>query len=285
MKQYLDVARDYTDALTDLYDVAECRQLFLMAYTFITGKKAVAYSLESSAPVDGPLQQRFAALLRELQMGRPIQHLIGEADFFGLRFLVNEHTLIPRSETEELVDWIIKDQRHRPSLSVLDVGTGSGCIALAIAKHLPQAQVHALDVSSQALAVARDNAKRLSLSVNFIEADVLEWDAFMQPQQRYDIIVSNPPYITPQEQQDMHVNVLRYEPHTALFVEEHSPLLFYDAVADLGRQHLTADGALYFEINQYLGPQTQDLLVKKGYQHVALRQDLNQVDRMIKAQR
>lgn len=283
MKHFKDVAYTYQDTLSTLYPPTETKQLFLMAYAFVTGKNSTHYMLNSTNEITETSLQQFLSILEELRTGRPIQHILGKADFYGLHLSVNEHTLIPRPETEELVEWIVREHQHHEQLSILDVGTGSGCIALALKKHLPQAQVYAIDLQGEAIEVARTNAANLNLSVNFIQADILEWDSFMQKNQRYDVIVSNPPYITPNEKKDMHSNVLLFEPHNALFVEAQAPLLFYDVIAEMGKKHLLPQGSLYFEINQYLSSETSELLRKKGYKQVALRQDLNGVDRMIKA--
>ncbi len=282
MKDYQSLANDYIAQLSSLYGATESKSLFLMVYSFLTQKKALQFSLTSNDRVDEPIVLQFASILNELKTGKPIQHILGEADFFGFRFKVNEHTLIPRPETEELVDWIINDQQHSGPITILDIGTGSGCIALSLARHLPQALVYAIDISAEALAVARENAARLAVDVRFVQADILEWEYILQTDQRFDIIVSNPPYITPKEQDAMHSNVLRFEPHSALFVEEHAPLLFYDAISSLGKHHLHPSGTLYFEINQYLGVETKALLHKKGYAQLQLRQDLHGADRMLK---
>lgn len=284
MKTFRDVAQTYQEVLSTLYSDGEARQLFLMAYTSVTGKNRSHYLLNSDKVVDVELQ-KFQDILTKLQTGRPIQQVIGVTDFYTMQLQVNEHTLIPRPETEELVEWIVSEHKERASLSILDVGTGSGCIALALKKHLPQAQVDAVELHAEAIAVARANATNLGLSVNFIHADILEWDSFIGKGEQYDIIVSNPPYITPAEQAAMHDNVLLFEPHSALFVEEHAPLLFYATIADMGMHHLSPNGALYFEINQYLSQDTRDLLKKKEYRQTDLRQDLNRVDRMLKARR
>ncbi|KGE13255.1 peptide chain release factor N(5)-glutamine methyltransferase [Sphingobacterium deserti] len=281
MKDYKALAEHYAESLSSLYDREESKQLFLMAYSFVTKKKAIQFVLENKQEVNEEAYQQFVYILDGLQAGRPIQHIIGEADFFGLRFDVNEHTLIPRPETEELADWIISAHKLEKELSILDVGTGSGCIAITLAKHLPSARVDAIDISADAIAVARKNATKLNVDVNFIEADILEWDLFMEQSQQYDIIVSNPPYITPKEQGHMHANVLQYEPHNALFVEEHNPLIFYATTVELAKQHLKDRGAIYFEINQYLSGQTIDLIRKKGFENIVLRKDLNDVERMI----
>jgi len=283
MKNFKDIAEIYREALLPVYSPAEIKQLFLMTYAFVMKKNSMHYMLNSTSEVKETVLPQFLNILEELQTGRPIQHILGKADFYGLCLSVNEHTLIPRPETEELVEWIVREHQNNEQMSILDIGTGSGCIALALKKQLPHAQVDAIDLQSPAITVARTNATNLNLSVNFIEADILEWDSFLQENQQYDIIVSNPPYITPSEQKDMHQNVLLYEPHSALFVEEQAPLLFYDVIAEMGKKHLSPGGSLYFEINQYLGRETYDLLLKKGYEQVTLRQDLNQVDRMIKA--
>ena len=283
MKNFRDIANVYQETLSHLYPPGEIKQLFLMSYSFITGKNNTDYLSNSADKITETVSLQFMSILERLQTEQPIQYILGITDFYGLRLVVNEHTLIPRSETEELVEWIVREHQRREHLSILDVGTGSGCIALALKKSLPQAQVDAIDLQAAAIKVARTNAANLNLSVNFIQADILEWDGFMQENQQYDVIVSNPPYITPAEQKDMHNNILLYEPHIALFVEEQTPLLFYDVVAEMGKQHLSAGGNLYFEINQYLSRETCDLLLKKGYEDVTLRQDLNQVDRMIKA--
>ena len=283
MKTFKDIASAYEEALLPLYPVAEIKQLFLMSYSFVTEKNSAHYMLSNANEITEPMLHQFFGILGELQTGRPIQHVLGIADFYGLRLSVNEHTLIPRPETEELVEWIVKEHQNSEQLSILDVGTGSGCIALALKKQLPHAKIDAIDLQGEAIKVARANAAHLDLSVDFVQADVLEWDIFMQENQQYDIIVSNPPYITPTEQKDMHNNVLLYEPHSALFVEEHAPLLFYDVIAEMGGKHLLPGGSLYFEINQYLSSETCNLLLKKGYKNITLRQDLNQVDRMIKA--
>lgn len=283
MKNFKDVAHTYQDALSPLYPTTEIKQFFLMAYTFVTGEGSTHYMLNSTDEVGAPELGQFLGILEELQTGRPIQHILGVADFYGMRLSVNEHTLIPRPETEELVEWVVSEHQEREQLSILDIGTGSGCIALALKKQLPHARVDALDLDAEAVTIARKNATNLDLSVHFIQGDILEWDSFIQDAQQYDVIVSNPPYITPDEREAMHQNVLLFEPHQALFVEKHAPLLFYDVIAEMGKKHLLTEGNLYFEINQYLSRETRDLLNKKGYGQVTLRQDINKADRMIKA--
>lgn len=219
--------------------------------------------------------------LDQLKEGTPIQYVVGHAFFMGYRFQVNEHVLIPRPETEELVSLITKQQSIKP-VSILDIGTGSGCIAISLAKALPNAQVDALDISEEALKVAAQNAEQLQAKVNFIHSDVLQLE---QLPKTYDVIVSNPPYVTVSEKSQMHVNVLNFEPHTALFVDDDDPLLFYRVIAELALKNLVTGGMLYFEINQYLGNETQQLLENLGYLQVQLLKDVFQNDRMVVAQR
>lgn len=284
MKTLRELADAYQQALHSLYEPSEIKELFLTAYTHITKKRRVDYALDSNMAPEDDVLASLHAILDQLQTGQPIQYIVGHAPFYGLEFSVNEHTLIPRPETEELVDWILRENNATTSsLNVLDIGTGSGCIAITLKKNMPNASVTAVDISGEAIHLARRNASRNNVIVDFITADIMEWEYFLSPDQRFDIIVSNPPYITPKEKSMMHNNVLQYEPHSALFVEEHTPLLFYDVIADLGRSHLTPKGALYFEINEHLGQETAELLRKKGYRSVVLKQDLNGADRMVKA--
>lgn len=221
------------------------------------------------------LETDLAALLQ----GRPVQYVLGEAWFDGLLLRVNEEVLIPRPETEELVHWIAEDAR---ALRILDIGTGSGCIPVALAKRLPQAEIHALDVSPGALAVARSNAERYQTSIHFYETNFLDettWATLPD----IDILVSNPPYIAESEKSTMHDRVLSQEPHLALFVPDSDALLFYRKMAQFALKHLRAGAALYFEINEALGGQTTELLVAEGLREVTLRQDMQGKDRMIRA--
>ncbi|MGO1244271.1 MAG: peptide chain release factor N(5)-glutamine methyltransferase [Sphingobacterium sp.] len=280
-----EVVSLFEQHLDHLYDQGEIRQLCLMTYQFVTGKPAVHYALEKSANLPPTVYEKYMNTLEELCSGRPIQYILGQAEFYGNAFIVNEHTLIPRQETEELVDWIIKDnvRNQQKRLTILDIGTGSGCIAISLKRKLENADLTGLDISKEALKIARINAQRLAPQVEFIEADILEWEMALSDGMNLDIIVSNPPYITPKEQLKMHKNVLQFEPHSALFVEDHFPLLFYSAIADFGKSHLNSPGHLYCEINQYLAAETADLLRKKGYKEIEIRKDINQVNRMIKA--
>jgi release factor glutamine methyltransferase len=189
--------------------------------------------------------------------------------------------LIPRQETEELVDWVLKDQiPDKKPITILDIGTGSGCIAISLAKKIPEAKIYAIDISEQAIQVARENAKRNRVDVTFIKADILEIKDLFQD---FDIIVSNPPYVRELEKKEMKPNVLNNEPQQALFVSDNEPLLFYKKITDLAREKLRENGSLYFEINQYLGLETKSMIESKGFKSVEVRKDLYDNERMIRA--
>ena len=201
--------------------------------------------------------------------------------FYGLSFEVDENVLIPRPETEELVEWILKDNKEG-GLRVLDIGTGSGCIPITLAKFLLHADIASWDISDGALEVARRNCRRNDVKVRLERKDVLQTSS---SEEQFDIIVSNPPYITEKEKANMSANVLEWEPELALFVPDDSPLLFYRKIAELGRDMLVSGGRLYFEINQEYGRETVDMLAGLGYKNIELRKDLFQNDRMIKAEK
>lgn len=280
-----EVHKKFEESLKEIYPPEEIKQLFLLSYTHITRKQPIHYSLEHKNAISHSDFTFYKDVLQQLKMARPIQHILGEAPFYGRTFAVNDQTLIPRPETEELVDLILKDNPTRQHLSFVDVGTGSGCIAISLAKEIPDSTVFAIEVSKSALEIARNNAETHHANIHFIHADIAEWSYFMQEDQQFDFIVSNPPYITSTEKAAMHNNVLQHEPHTALFVEDHAPLYFYDIIATMGLAHLRPGGFIYFEINQYLANETMNLLQKKGYQDVQIYKDINGADRMIKAQK
>tara|TARA_B110000238_G_C16047148_1_gene404434 strand:+ start:66 stop:908 length:843 start_codon:yes stop_codon:yes gene_type:complete len=234
--------------------------------------------------------------LKRLKNEEPIQYIIGATEFYGFPFLVDKSTLIPRPETEELVEWILlettKSQSNQvsKSLQILDIGTGSGCIPISLAKNLPAATISAVDISADALKIAIKNATLNKVKVKFIEGNILDIYALNQilkqnlyNQVKFDIIVSNPPYVRELEKIEIQNNVLQNEPHLALFVSNENPLIFYDKIADLAKQHLSRNGILFFEINQYLGKETIKILAEKGFKNIKLRKDLFGNDRMIKA--
>ncbi|MEM8765738.1 MAG: peptide chain release factor N(5)-glutamine methyltransferase [Bacteroidota bacterium] len=226
-----------------------------------------------------PLFETLSVLKQEI----PIQYILGETYFMDLKFRVNQHVLIPRPETEELVHWIRDDIGNQKNLKILDIGTGSGCIAVALAKYLQQAEVHALDISKEALQVAKQNAMANQTGVTFHQHDIL--DSNLKLELELDIIASNPPYVREQEKKEMKNNVKQFEPDGALFVPDDNPLVFYEAIAQFAKTNLKNGGHLYLEINQYLGPETQALLEAHNFLEIEMRKDIFGNDRMLKAQK
>jgi release factor glutamine methyltransferase len=226
--------------------------------------------------------KKWQTIISELKTEKPIQYITGEAWFYGLRFEVNENTLIPRPETEELVEWIVKGLKEKgKEQRVLDIGTGSGCIPIALKKKIPNASFTAIDISEAAIAIAKKNAVSNEVNINFICVDFLD-EYNWQSLETYNYIVSNPPYIALAESASMEQHVLKYEPHLALFVADNDPLIFYRKIAAFGITHLKNDGVIFVEINQALGQETVDLFASFGYQCI-LKKDMQGNDRMIVA--
>lgn len=244
--------------------------------------KRIDVSLKSETLINPKTFEYFETIISRLLTYEPIQYILGTTSFFGLEFKVDSNVLIPRPETEELVAWILKQTDSSQSLKILDIGTGSGCIAISLAKHLPNAEVYALDVSSKALEIAEFNAQQNAVKLNMIKANVLDWKP---TDLSFDLIVSNPPYVRESEKERMAPNVLEHEPHLALFVENDNPLVFYRAIVELGKQTLKKQGQLYFEINEYLGEETQVLFSSDSFEDIQLKSDIFGKHRMICAQK
>jgi len=277
LKQYRTY---FLEKLTPLYDSMEAESFFAIALEELKGWKRSDLALNPDAELTFEEIEKWNNVVAQLETQKPIQYIFGKAHFYGLEFEVNENTLIPRPETEELVEWIIGDSQYKGQISVLDIGTGSGCIAVSLAKHLTDASVWAIDVSEDALATAKRNAVHNKASVSFIFTDILAAETLAQT---FDVIVSNPPYVRNLEKAEIKENVLEYEPHLALFVEDNDPLIFYRKIALLAKSHLSPNGRLYFEINQYLGPETVQMLEDFGFTNVSLKKDMYGNDRMIAA--
>lgn len=234
---------------------------------------------------DTQTQPDWDGIVARLNSNEPIQHIIGSTEFCGLTFQVSASVLIPRPETEELVRLVTRDYAEpEDKPSILDIGTGSGCIAIVLARFLPHATVHAWDVSDQALTVARENARQLMADVHFDKQDMLEVEfPLLDAPAKFDCLVSNPPYVTYAEADHMRPNVLRFEPHEALFVEDSDPLLFYKAIADFGQHHLKSGGRCYVEINEQYGPETQQVFTERGYENVEILKDIHGKNRFVRA--
>lgn len=275
----------FSNELADVYPKTELDTFFFLLIEDKLNLQRVDTVLQPDFIIVDDQLLELKNIIKRLQKEEPIQYIIGNTEFFGLPFQVNEHTLIPRPETEELVEWILNEVKQLQILSnhklkILDIGTGTGCIPISLAKNLKNVEVSAIDVSKKALKIAQQNALLNNVEIHFLEVDILK--AYQLPLQ-YDIIVSNPPYVRELEKVEIKNNVLLNEPHLALFVDNDNPLIFYNKITDLAKQHLTTNGLLFFEINQYLGNETLEMIRQKGFQNTVLKKDLFNNDRMVKA--
>jgi release factor glutamine methyltransferase len=270
----------FNKTLSEFYPDTEIQSFFNLLSEQILNMKRIDVSQNLYSVVSGKKYDKFLKAIVGLKKHKPIQYILGDTEFYGLVFKVSPSVLIPRPETEELVDWIIKDSKEKQNISILDIGTGSGCIAVTLAKKLPNAKLFALDVSAEALKLATINAETNEVEVEFIEADILDWDF---GDLEFDIIVSNPPYVRELEKEAMSANVLNHEPHLALFVKDDDALLFYRTITDVANKILKPKGQLFFEINENLGEDTKQLLVDAGYENIELKQDVFDKNRMLKA--
>ena len=272
----------FIQELAPFYDAYEAESFFYLILEDRHKLRQIDLALNHELVFEEADIEKWKILLAELKKEVPIQYLLGKTNFYGLDFEVNEHVLIPRPETEELVEWIIRENsgiERLKNLKILDIGTGSGCIAISLAKNIPNAKVFAIDVSAEALAMAKKNAKNNNVEITFLLQSILETDDLKQG---FDIIVSNPPYVRNLEKQEIKGNVLNYEPHLALFVEDNDALIFYRKITELAQKNLVENGKLYFEINQYLGTEMTDLMEKMNFKNIELRKDIYDNDRMMR---
>ena len=274
------IVNEIREALRGIYPDSEALSLAKMLLVEAFGFSTLELYGGKDKEISGKRRDVLDKMLSRLQKNEPIQYVLGKETFCGLDFEVDSNVLIPRPETRELVEWIVADRKLDASCRILDIGTGSGCISISLAKFLSGAEVEAWDISEGALEVARRNAVRNAVEVLFRQQDVLY---ALPGETRYDVIVSNPPYITEKEKLDMDANVLDWEPFTALFVPDADPLLFYRKIAELGLSMLNIGGALYFEINRAYGQETVSMLEGLNYKQIELRKDEWGNDRMIKA--
>jgi release factor glutamine methyltransferase len=281
----------FFNSLKNIQDEQEIESFFFILTEYLHNLKRVDVALNPNFELSEAAIEKWNSILTELKQEKPIQYITGEAWFYGLQFEVNENTLIPRPETEELVEWILNSPitQHQTPITILDIGTGSGCIPISLKSNVPQANVSAIDVSEKALEVAKRNAASNKVEINFIQDNILEVEDLSKLQTsnsqlptNFDIIVSNPPYVRNLEKQEIKKNVLDYEPHLALFVEDTDALLFYRKIAQLALKNLSPNGLLFFEINQYLGKETVELLQNLGFKNIELKKDIYGNDRMVK---
>lgn len=273
--------------LYSMYDNSEAQQIADLVMEHLTGWKRIDRVMNKMLPLLPEQIDSLQQLTHELLQYKPLQYVLKEAWFAGILLYVDERVLIPRPETEELLDWMIKDiQRgqHNKGSSILDIGTGSGCIALGLKKHLPFCEVHACDVSEGALEVARQNAANNHLAVQFHRLNILMKEEY-QRLPFFDFIVSNPPYIPLRDKSSIQPNVLDYEPHLALFVDNNDPLLFYRAIVNFSGTNLKKDGVIYLEIHEALAQPVRELLMLEGFLQIEIRKDMQGKERMVKAMR
>jgi release factor glutamine methyltransferase len=218
--------------------------------------------------------------LVRLSTNEPIQYALGETEFFGLKFIVNNSVLIPRPETEELVQWVLEEVKA--GQSILDIGTGSGCIPVSLAKKNEKLQIYALDISQEAISIAKKNAEKNNVSIAFLQDDILNP---IQSGSSYDVIISNPPYVTLAEKKAMHKNVLDFEPESALFVPDENPLIFYKGIINYSKKRLHPGGLLFLEINEAFGEELIQLLKQENFTNIKLKKDISGKDRMIRARK
>ncbi len=296
-----ELKEKFIKSLLEKYPSEEVHSFFNLLSEKYLGLSRIEIALHSDKEVSEENRKQFKDSIQRLHQFEPIQYIVGETEFYSLPFIVDKNVLIPRPETEELVSWILEDKKEKRverkdlliakevSQTILDIGTGSGCIAISLAHSLPDTLVSAIDISKGALQIAKQNASNNRVTVNFQLADILNYN----PQQwnlefkdlKFDIIVSNPPYVREQEKSLLEPNVIRHEPAMALFVKDTDPLLFYRKIAEISKDFLKPNGSLYFEINEYLSKELILMLKTEGFKKIILRKDIFGKDRMIKCKR
>ena len=269
------------EQLSKSYEPQEANGLARIIFCDILGQSNVDYYLCKDIDLSGNEEEKVKSILQRLEKYEPIQYIEGKKYFSGREFYVRQGVLIPRPETEELVE--LAAQACKQNAKILDIGTGSGCIAISLSKKLPEAEVHAWDISEMALEVAKQNNEQLKASVHFEQHDILTYQA--TGAEAFDLIISNPPYIAESEKADMEPNVLAWEPSIALFVPDNDPLLFYRRIGELALRMLTPNGKLFFEINRAYGDATKQLLCNQGYKNIHIQKDLSGNDRFVYAER
>ena len=276
MQDFLNKIRK---SLSEIYSDSEIVAFAFLVLENITGRSRAQILAEKELKLTESEWKLAVSFIDRLKKHEPIQYILGETEFDGLKFKVTPAVLIPRPETEELVDWIIRDYSSKGKIKIIDIGTGSGCISISLKKRLKNADVYALDVSVDALNLAKENATSNDADVHFVQADILKMDDL---DEKYDVIVSNPPYVLASDSRYMQHSVLDYEPNIALFVSDDNPLLFYRKIADLAKNNLTENGNLYFEIHHKQGSNVVQFLQSTGFREITLRKDLSGNDRMIR---
>lgn len=276
-----DILKNYRQKLSNTYSKNEIQIIFYSIAEKIlhTNKNILKIGLNEENPNLKDKKKLFDAYLFQLLLGKPYQYVIGESLFYGLEFFVNEEVLIPRPETEELVEWILNETSKNLTISILDIGTGSGCIPIVLKKYLPNATIYSIDISEKALEIAKRNANYHHQEIHFLNIDFLNFS--LEDELKFDVIVSNPPYIPNQEKEKLDQQVVDFEPNLALFVPDDQPLLFYEKILEFSLQHLNKKGKIFLEVHQNLANEVVELF-KNEYKKVELRNDISSNPRMIK---
>jgi len=277
-----DAVSYITGLISDLYAHREALAISKTVLSHITGLSNPSVLASANSPLSIPDRDKINKICLELKQSRPIQYIIGATEFYGVNLKINENVLIPRTETEEMVDLIIKENSQK-NLRIIDIGTGSGCIAISLALHMDNPQVTGMDISEKALKIASENARNNDCNIKFFFADITDPD--METGESYDIIVSNPPYVRHSEKAMMHRNVTGYEPEQALYVGDDDPLLFYRHIIDYSTDTLSQGGRLYLEVNEVFGTEVRELLERAGYTSTRIVRDINEKDRIVAATR
>ncbi len=278
-----DIVQFFKNELQGLYDENEIKSFVNIVMEEYTGLSLTQLLISGDKTVSESVMLKIKFAINDLKKYKPVQYIIGKTFFYELEIKVNPSVLIPRPETEELVHWIISDNKEiKKTIDIIDIGFGSGCIPIVLKKNLKQSKVYGIDISKEALKIAKLNALQNETEVEFKIIDIFDREKWTELPQ-FDIIVSNPPYVCESEKEAMHANVLEYEPHLALFVDNDTPLIFYNVIADFALDKLRLDGSLYFEINEGFAYKTIELLEAKGFSDCEVRKDMQGKERMIKA--
>ena len=272
-----ELQKNVFSRLHAFFDGVEAKIFTDMLLHYYTGYNRISLNLNPQTIIENVIVKQIDSAIEDLQKHKPIQYILGETEFCGLKFKVNPSVLIPRQETEELVMWIAEENPQ--AKNILDLCTGSGCIAVALSKNLENAHLVGVDISYDALSVAKENAALNNVNVDFLNDDILQPNFSIN--KKFDVIVSNPPYVREMEKQQMQARILDYEPQLALFVDDDNPLLFYKSIAHIGTTHLADNGKLYLEINEAYGKEVPNLLQQHDYKNIILKKDIHGKDRMI----
>ncbi len=272
-----EIRKYIISSISNVYEANEAESISYLIFEDVLKRSKTDIILKGADLVTTDETDKISKIIEELKNNKPIQYILGYADFYDLKFAVNEYTLIPRQETEILVNEIIKYNKQFKNIKIIDIGTGTGCIAISLAKNI-NANVTALDISNEALQIAQNNAKMNNVSLNFLNLNILENN--LKSDFLFDVIVSNPPYVTNTEKQFMHENVLNYEPNSALFVDDSNPLLFYKSILQFAEKNLVTGGQIWFEINEKFGTDILELLKKHNFTNIKIIKDLNEKERI-----